>query len=183
VILTHRDVEAPAGFSSFGMLTFASKDHVEWFDADSKEQAAEMNEGRAGSPRPRTAVLRRRPEATRWPPLGCWTGLQAAAARRRVRPCHQLPEFGRSRQALSISLNEMRSMIFSKYHCQGDACAKPKSPRTAPLSLVHGETGNNRAYEENRTPTDYVGDRDRPAYLAHGHFTPVPGRRPGAEPT
>jgi hypothetical protein len=39
VILTHRDVEAP---SRFGMITFVGKDHVEWFDADSREQAAEM---------------------------------------------------------------------------------------------------------------------------------------------
>jgi hypothetical protein len=42
VILTHRDVEAPTSSSSFGMITFVGKDHVEWFSADSREQAAEM---------------------------------------------------------------------------------------------------------------------------------------------
>jgi hypothetical protein len=42
VILTHREVEAPTNSSSFGMITFVGKDHVEWFDADSREQAAEM---------------------------------------------------------------------------------------------------------------------------------------------
>jgi hypothetical protein len=42
VILTHRDVEAPTSSSSFGMITFVGKDHVEWFSADSREQAVEM---------------------------------------------------------------------------------------------------------------------------------------------
>jgi hypothetical protein len=42
VILTHRDVEAPTSSSGFGMITFVGNDHVEWFNADSREQAAEM---------------------------------------------------------------------------------------------------------------------------------------------